>query len=213
MSNEFSSATLRPSSEAKRAAIIAAAAQAFFRHGYEAASIEAIAEDAGVSKVTVYNHFGDKRALFAASVETECGAMQQHLAFDGQLDGSLHDLLLAVGTTFVTFLSRPEIVRFDRRVAAETELHPEVGQSFLDSGPRRMLVALAAIIAHAAERGEVAVDDPHLAAEQFASMCKGFGDLERRFGGGSDPTRDRERIAGAVAVFLRAYAVDNRDRK
>lgn len=197
---------LRPSSEAKRAAIIAAAARAFLRYGYEGASIEAIAEDAGVSKVTVYSHFGDKRTLFAASVESECGDMQRHLAFEGQLEGSLRDLLFNVGTTFMAFLSRPEIVRFDRRVAAETELHPEVGQSFLDSGPRRMLMALTAIIANAVAREEIKVPDPQLAAEQFASMCKGFGDLERRFGGGSEPQRDRERIAGAVEVFMRAYA-------
>ena len=54
-------------------------------------------------------------------------------------------------------------------------------------------------------KGELVVDDPMLAAEQFASMCKGFGDLERRYEAGSDPARDRARIEGAVEVFLRAY--------
>ena len=44
---------VRPSSEAKREAIIAAAARAFFNQGYEATSIEQVAADAGVSKVTI----------------------------------------------------------------------------------------------------------------------------------------------------------------
>ena len=39
-------------------------------------------------------------------------------------------------------------------------------------------------------------------------MCKGMGDLERRFGAPADPQRNRERIAGAVEVFCRAYARD-----
>jgi TetR/AcrR family transcriptional repressor of mexJK operon len=47
-----------------------------------------------------------------------------------------------------------------------------------------------------------------LAAEQFVSMCKGMGDLERRFGViVLDDDRDR-RIAGAVALFLAAYGVE-----
>ena len=49
-----------------------AAIAAFFERGYAATSIEQIAAEAGVSKVTVYSHFGDKRALFTAAVETEC---------------------------------------------------------------------------------------------------------------------------------------------
>ncbi len=57
---------------AKREGIILAAKKAFFDHGYAGASIEAIAGEAGVSKVTIYNHFGDKRALFTAAVEHEC---------------------------------------------------------------------------------------------------------------------------------------------
>ena len=39
-----------------------------FEHGFAATSIEQVAADAGVSKVTVYNHFGDKRGLDRKSV-------------------------------------------------------------------------------------------------------------------------------------------------
>lgn len=206
MSIDENPARLRPSSEAKRAAIVEAAAQAFFRSGYEAASIEAIAEEAGVSKVTIYNHFGDKRALFAAAVETQCERLRDVLQSVPSGSGSIRDRLLAVGQTFVAFLARPEMIQFDRRVAAETEHAPEIGTSFLDAGPRRMHAGLTAMIEAAVAEGELAVEDPMLAAEQFASMCKGFGDLERRFEAGSDPARDRARIEGAVEVFLRAYA-------
>ncbi|HAL89775.1 MAG TPA: transcriptional regulator, partial [Erythrobacter sp.] len=54
----------RPTDEAKRDAILGAAGASFLEHGFAASSIEQIAADAGVSKVTVYNRFGDKRGLF-----------------------------------------------------------------------------------------------------------------------------------------------------
>lgn len=56
---------------AKREAILHAAVAVFLREGYARASVEAIADRAGVSKQTVYNHFGDKERLFLAAVEGE----------------------------------------------------------------------------------------------------------------------------------------------
>lgn len=198
----------RPADEAKREAILVAAAESFFAQGFAATSIEQIASEAGVSKVTIYNRFGDKRALFTAAVEQECEQMRGSLEVPDMPSGSLRDRLTAIGEAMVTFLSRPKMVQFERRIAAETEHEPAVGEAFLAAGPLRMKKAFAALIAAMHEAGEIAVSDAELAAEQFASMCKGMGDLERRFGAEDDPRRNRERIAGAVEVFCRAYARD-----
>ncbi|WEV25420.1 TetR/AcrR family transcriptional regulator [Streptomyces sp. 71268] len=56
---------------AKREAILQAAVEIFLREGYDRASVDAIAEEAGVSKQTIYNHFGGKERLFLAAVEGE----------------------------------------------------------------------------------------------------------------------------------------------
>ena len=40
----------------------------FNEHGLERASVDAIAADAGVSKMTVYSNFGSKEGLFQAVV-------------------------------------------------------------------------------------------------------------------------------------------------
>ncbi len=208
MSSIESKRTGRPADEAKREAILDAAAASFFEHGFAASSIEKIAADAGVSKVTIYNRFGDKRALFTASVEQECEQMRASLKVPDLPSGSLRDRLTAIGEAMVAFLSRPKMVQFERRIAAETEHEPTVGAAFLAAGPLRMKEAFANLIAALHDAGELEVDNPELAAEQFASMCKGMGDIERRFGAPDDPARNRERIAGAVEVFCRAYARD-----
>lgn len=52
--------------EQTRAALIAAAAEAFAEHGYMASSITDIAAAARVTKGAVYHHFTDKQGLFEA---------------------------------------------------------------------------------------------------------------------------------------------------
>ena len=195
----------RPADEAKREAILAAAAASFFEHGYAASSIEQIAERAGVSKVTIYNRFGDKRALFAAAVDCECAKMRSNFEVPPMPEGSLRARLTAIAEAMSAFLSRPKMVQFERRIAAETEHDGEIGKAFLAAGPHRMKAAFVGFLAGMRDAGEIEVDDLDLAAEQFVSMCKGMGDLERRFGHPEDARRDRERIEGAVEVFCRAY--------
>ena len=195
----------RPSDIAKREAIVAAASQLFFKEGFAATSIEQVAADAGVSKVTIYNHFGDKRALFAAAVERECEKMRDYFNLDSMPTGPIRERLTVIAHAMFAFLSRPEMIQFDRRIAAETEHEPAVGEAFLRAGPWRMKAAFSAWLAHASAAGELRIANPDLAAEQFVSMTKGMGDLERRFGVESNEVENAARIDGAVDVFLAAY--------
>ncbi|MGQ2990182.1 MAG: TetR/AcrR family transcriptional regulator [Brevundimonas sp.] len=55
------------SAEARRDAILTAAATAFVEHGYGATSVDDIAERLGVSKPTLYYHVGGKQELLGAS--------------------------------------------------------------------------------------------------------------------------------------------------
>ncbi|MXO82438.1 TetR family transcriptional regulator [Altererythrobacter aestiaquae] len=185
--------------------MVKAASQMFFDVGYAATAIEQVAAKAGVSKVTVYNHFGDKRGLFIATVENECAKMAGHFSIEQAGTGDLKSRLLALGKAMTAFLARPEMTRFELRIAAETEHEPAIGRSFLDAGPRNMRAEFVVMLQSEVEAGRLQIDDLPLAAEQFVSMCKGFSDLERRFGAEADPERNRERIEGAVAVFLNAY--------
>ena len=196
----------RPLDAAKRQAIVTTAAHHFFHHGYAATAIEQVAADAGVSKVTIYNQFGDKRALFAAAVECECEKMRGHFSLDAMPQGTIRERLTAIGEAIFAFLFRPEMIQFERRIAAETEADPVIGAAFLEAGPWRMKQGFAAWLMRAVEAGELNIDDPMLAAEQFVSMCKGMGDLERRFGATVCTEQSHARIRGAVDVFLAAYA-------
>jgi TetR/AcrR family transcriptional repressor of mexJK operon len=131
--------------------------------------------------------------------------MPEHFALEEMQPGAICERLTAIGESMMFFLSRPELIQFDRRIAAETEHEPAIGAAFLDAGPRRMKRAFAAWLQHGVEAGELAIGDCELAAEQFVSMCNGMGDLERRFGAEVTPENAARRLAGAVEVFLAAY--------
>jgi TetR/AcrR family transcriptional repressor of mexJK operon len=201
----------RPSDRAKREAILDAATKSFFDHGFAATSIEQVAGAAGVSKVTIYNHFGDKRGLFTASVERECEKMRGYFRIGETPEGPIRRRLAEIGEAIVAFLSRPEMIQFERRIAAETVSDPAIGQAFLDAGPRRIKEAFGAFLEHAAAANELQIDDAELAAEQFVCLCKGMGDLYRRFGVVQPENVDAKRIERAVDMFLAAYAPARQD--
>ena len=197
----------RPFDERKSDAIIAAARQLFFDHGYSGTSIEAVARAAGVSKVTVYSRFTDKQTLFSECIINECRGMEDSLNLDLIAPGDLRAQLIRFGEVMNAFLNRPELVRFENMLGGEMDRHPELGVLFLNAGPRRMKGALAELIGAAAARGDIVVANVEQAAELLGSMFKGFADLERRFAHDGDGNfMSSERIIYAVDSFLKVHA-------
>jgi AcrR family transcriptional regulator len=61
----------RLAASARRAQLVEVGRKLFAERGYEAASVEEIAERAGISKPVVYEHFGGKEGLYAVVVDRE----------------------------------------------------------------------------------------------------------------------------------------------
>lgn len=198
----------RPVDQAKQDAILASARAEFFEYGFESASIERIAAAANVSKVTIYNHFQNKENLFSAMVGSECRVMRGNLPEMSDEEIPLRTELLNFAHSMMEFLSSPDIIRFDRRMAAEVERYPEMGERFLSAGPRLMQKMLTDMLAAAMKKGRLEKANPKEAAAHLYGIIKGFADVEWRF---SDPenaahTVTSESLQSAVDRFLRAYS-------
>jgi len=63
----------RLAASARRAQLVEVGRTVFAQRGYEATSVEEIAERAGISKPIVYEHFGGKEGLYAVIVDREVG--------------------------------------------------------------------------------------------------------------------------------------------
>jgi TetR/AcrR family transcriptional regulator, mexJK operon transcriptional repressor len=198
----------RPVDQAKRTAILDAAREEFFAFGFAAASIESIAQASKTSKVTVYNRFGTKEALFAAVVERECFMMNAGLDRWALHHNDLRNTLIDFGEKALGFLMQPHVMRFERRIAAESEHMPHVGELFLNAGPRRMQETLIAMIDQAVDSGAMSQCDSRLAAGHLYGMIIGFDIFMSRFTNAPiDKNGLRANVTATVDRFLAAYSV------
>jgi TetR/AcrR family transcriptional regulator, mexJK operon transcriptional repressor len=195
-------------SERKRQAIASAALALFARDGYERTTVDAIAAEAGVSKRTVYNHYGDKETLFTLVVRDTYELMRQRFA--EAVEATLADVD-DVEKSLVSFIREavravtqtPERASLVRLVIAE---HPRF-TALLDLWQGRGLTPLiAAPIARLAAAGLLTADDPTEAAGHLSALT--FGQINNRSMMGTLPLSDAEIdriITSGVRVFLCAY--------
>lgn len=197
----------RPTDERKTEAILDAARAVFFRHGFGAASIEGIAEQAGVSKVTIYNRFGDKAGLLEALVRRQARHMTEIISKTNRDAATLEAQLANFGCTLMGFLLEEQHFYFDSMLAIGKQRHPGATRRFFDAGPGTMRSELTAILEAAHARGDLTLDDPQRAAEDLLSLWRGFKDIEARFGVAkmTSPDEIRDHVCRGIDVFLRAY--------
>lgn len=191
----------------KAAQILAAARTVFMEQGFGAASMDAIAKEAGVSKATLYAHFEGKERLFAAMIEAECLLQARFLDATALRGKDPRGALTEIGTSFLSLLTSDAAVAIYRVVIGETARFPELGRTFFASGPELVKRRIEGYLAEAASERALALDDPRVAAEQFIAMLMVPMHMHRLLGVGGPP--DRERIAATVdrtvSAFLRLY--------
>ncbi len=202
----------RPRSAAKGEAILAAAREVFLSVGYSEASMDAVAEQAGVSKATVYSHFGSKQDLFFAVVHERRQEILAsfRVAFEGQGRGEdPRQDLEAFAVTFQQQIILGEACCWNRLVVAEAGRHPELAQGMFASGAAVVLQMLGKYMHRQTAVGRLNTDHPERAAEHFLGMVIGLELIRSQMA--SLPQRSeaewRERAHSVVAAFLRAYGI------
>ncbi len=176
----------RPKDMEKREAILDAAQMLFAQRGVDGCPMEAIAAQSGVSKVTVYANFGDKAKIFDAIVQRETERLQRALAGTIAEGATLEERLTGFGAALVEMMTAPCHLALDKTISLEAQRNPDIGKRFFDAGPGQVCKLLAGIIGHAAERGEMRVDDAGRAARDLLGLWLGFNALERRLCGTCD---------------------------
>lgn len=196
----------RPKDPGKREAILAAARTMFLEQGYNGASMDAIATAAGVSKLTVYSHFGDKESLFNAAVHATCSHLVPDTLFVTDSAAPLREQLLGIGRAFFALVSSEEALATQRiMLSPSTDDHTR--QLFWQAGPARMITALSSALAQRTAANELIIDDLELAANQFFCLLK--GELHNRMMCGLVSPLPAEvaeqHVVNSVDLFIRAY--------
>lgn len=197
----------RPKDPSKGAAILEAAKKLFVEQGFEGVSMDQIATEAGVSKLTVYSHYGDKESLFSAAIAAKCEEQLSDGLFAPDPAKPLRDQLLSIARAFFALITSREALAIHRVVSAQPA-NPKLGKLFWEAGPRRVQLGFESFIRGHVERNALDVADEHRAATQFFSLLKGELHAQLLCGCGDFSERDVEtHLQATVDMFLRAYAV------
>lgn len=197
---------MRVKTEARRQAILEAAAEAFRERGFDSASMADVSVRVGGSKATLYNYFSSKEELFAA-VMLEAAKGQANAIFETFHEAAdLEPALLAFGRGYLTFMLTPEMLAVNRMCVADGD-RTGVGRIVFEKGIRIAWGKVAERLERAMDEGVLRRSDPWRAAWHLKGLCE-TGLVDRRLRGCLTevlPTDVEDAVSAGVDVFLRAY--------
>ena len=200
----------RPKDLAKRASILEAAKWMFTEHGFDGASMDQIAAEAGVSKLTVYSHFGDKETLFSTVVKAYCEQSLPSSLFEPAPETPLRERLLLIANAFFAMISSPEAISGHRVMCMPLITDSALPRLFWEAGPQRIQREFSQLLQRRIDAGQLDIPDIDRAASQFFVLLKGDQHARLVLGccEGSDRCTTEAHIDATVDMFLRAYAVN-----
>lgn len=167
--------------QASRQAVERAARELFVQQGYERTSVDEIARRAGVSKPTIYAHFGDKAGLFSHILVDACSRLLRPIVGTESDTRPIAEVLLDFARIYTRTVLAPEVIALHRLFIAEAERFPELGQRYYAAGPRAVHAEIARFLRRRAALGEIACADPDMTASQFAATVLTPARLELLF--------------------------------
>ena len=201
----------RPKDMEKRAAILDAAKALFIRNAFAGTSMDAIAAEAGVSKLTVYSHFGDKDNLFREVIRARIQDLLPEETYQFDSDTDIGEILNRIALTHARRDCDPETVGTFRAILSDCRQgNPRYGKLMWEEGPMRSRALLERLLQQAVDAGKLEIPNISRAATQFISLIKGDSMMRHMFGcvdcQQSYAREIEENARASVTMFLRAYS-------
>ncbi len=197
----------RPANEALGQTILDAASELFAELGFQATTLDKVAQRAKISKLSIYRHFESKEALFGAAFAARCHQLIPQVLFEG-VDGSAEDQLMAVGSSLLRTLLRPDVRNVEAMVMADTTNQKSLGKLHYDAGPAHIIAQIEVLLRQLHDKAVLNVPDPLRSARLFAALFKGSDLLIIARFDQARAEEDKEiesYCRSAVAMFMAAH--------
>jgi TetR/AcrR family transcriptional repressor of mexJK operon len=168
-------------SERKREAILKGAKAVFLKHGFGDASMDEVAAVAGVSKMTVYRHFGSKEDLFAGVITELCRRIVTE-EIDEIFALPPRTALRAFARKMTDIVFARDTLELHRIVIAESRRFPKLGRLFYETGPQVCIDALESYFLRHRNDPALRIDEPRRTAEEFLELLRGYSHLKMLLG-------------------------------
>lgn len=190
----------------RRTEILDAAADLFLGQGFDQTAMDAVATRAGVSKATVYAHYGDKAGLFEAVIERGASALDVNL--DRTLGGSAstpEPKLVQVATALLEASTRANYLAMLRVLLTERTRRPELTRALRRNDMPYAVGVVASILADDAARHGYTLVDPASHASLFVRMVAGSLQLDALLNPSFHPDRKlfESHARWVTEIFLR----------
>lgn len=197
----------RHRSHEKHERILKAATAVFLERGFDGANLDEIVRSSGVSRQTIYNHFGGKVSLFRAICVELTDEVTSQLLPSGARNLDPVTVLTRVGLAFLDLVLRPSSLALHRILIAEASRFPDLGREIYSAAGARSIAALADWLRHRADNGELSIDNPESAAGDFFALVRGNRQIRALLGVPVEQAaRERKDVVDrAVRIFLKAY--------
>lgn len=194
----------------KRGQILDGAHRVFMKVGYDAASMNDVTREAGVSKGTIYVYFQSKEELFAALIERAKGlfteSVRELLAQHPDPDEGLRLFAYA----FVDQIFNTEMIPAMRILLGVIDRMPSLCQRFFAGSPNNARSVLKDYLDQQVSAGRLHIEDTSLAAAQFIELTVGSYFKGKLFNEASARPADSELervIGGGMKMFFCSYGV------
>lgn len=200
----FSEGRAKP--RAKEQEVLDVATAYFLKHGYQGASINAMARSSGISKESIYRYFSSKKQLFEAVIGRELIEYQKTVE---RLDAAsktieLRDALLMIAETVLGVITTERTLALRRLVFEEATRSPDVGQHYFRIGPEQGLGAIERVFAAHGLKTELPFT---VLSRHFLALISWKLMLERECAVSDAPTKAeiRQWVESVVDDYIKAF--------
>lgn len=197
----------RPKDLEKRAKILQAAKSIFLKMGYHATNMNQIAKEAGVTKLTVYNHFQDKNNLFMCAIEESCEESIRAKQFQLTVDSDFKQALVLMCQRALSIIYLPEALKLDCLLFELAAEQSPLTRQFFDASHTRMCHVWCDFFEQAIGFKFIQADEPIKQTELIISLMLGIRHQQVLLGLAPVPTADEidQMIEHAIEIFLLKY--------
>jgi TetR/AcrR family transcriptional regulator, mexJK operon transcriptional repressor len=180
-----------------------AAVETFVKYGYDGATMEAIANAAGITRRTLYARYPDKRAVFVDVIPWALTRRTESESAHEADSGDLRASLVAIGRAGLERATDPDIMRLTRIAMSESARFPEFAvsaHSMTWSGRHRQVMDL---LRRHQEAGTIEIADLELTAGHFIAMVEHLPVRLAECGIHRGADEEERHLEHAVNLFLR----------
>lgn len=162
MTSPPSRARTEEAKEERRVSILNAALHEFYERGLAGARLDDIADQAGVSKGTLYLYFDNKEALFRDLIHHYTGPTIKQLESKVSLAPSLEQALNSFVQISVDIIRQSEMPAVMKVMIGESQAFPDIIRHHRENIIEKTDMIFTKVLSAAKDRGEIEIDDPAL---------------------------------------------------